>query len=166
MGHGLRKFLFRMLSPLLPSVQSSPQSDDYVKCGCNLRMIGLAVKMYAGDNDGVFPDRLVQLRRYVCHSPGLFTCPKSGNKPGPFATVDEWTDYVYIPGLTASSAENAVLAYCPAKHHEGEGGNVLFADGHVEWFDSESCNNDGMSFSEVTLPVQEQEDVAHVGVKK
>jgi prepilin-type processing-associated H-X9-DG protein len=121
-------------------------------------MIGLAIKIYADDHGKVFPDNLVQVRRYVHHSVGLFTCPTSGNEPGPFETVDKWTDYVYLQGLTESSAEDAILAYCPAKNHDGEGGNILFADGHVEWFDSEEYDDDGLSFDKVIAKAGEERE--------
>jgi prepilin-type processing-associated H-X9-DG protein len=48
---------------------------------------------------------------------------------------------------TESVHPSTVLMYCPAKNHKGDGGNVLFADGHVEWVNSENTKLDGMDTS-------------------
>ena len=118
-----------------------------VACANNLKQIGLAVHVYAGDHDNLFPDKLRQVTQYVGSQPQLFVCSESGNEPESIETVDEWTDYGYVSELTTTSAPNSILAYCHPKNHKGQGGNVLFADGHVEWFNSQKDRLDEMQTS-------------------
>ena len=48
--------------------------------------------------------------------------------------VMDWTDYVYLPGVSTASAPCRVVAFLPPGSHEKTTGTVvLFADGHVEW---------------------------------
>ncbi|HEX3357144.1 MAG TPA: H-X9-DG-CTERM domain-containing protein, partial [Tepidisphaeraceae bacterium] len=43
--------------------------------------------------------------------------------------------YVYVaPSLNSGNLLNAVLLYEPLTNHNRDGCNVLFADGHVEFF--------------------------------
>jgi hypothetical protein len=120
-----------------------------VTCANNLKQIGITVNMYAGDHDNLFPDKLRQVTQYVGYQPQLFVCSESRNKPESIETVDKWTDYVYISGLTATSSPNAVLAYCQPKNHKGEGGNVLSVDGHIEWFNAKGNASGEPSFDDV-----------------
>ena len=41
---------------LLPALSKAKQKAIQVKCNSNLRQLGLAISMYANDNDGKFPD--------------------------------------------------------------------------------------------------------------
>jgi len=42
-------------------------------------------------------------------------------------------DYVYVPGLQAVVPVDWILAYEDPANHNGEGGNVLYVDSHVEF---------------------------------
>ena len=130
---------------IFPSVfrYSSKAHHLGVACAGNLKNIGLGLRMYAGDHDEIYPGKLVDAGRYLAYQPAVFICPSSGTSTGSFGTVDEWTDYVYVKGLAESAPPNTVLMYCSAENHGGEGGNVLFTDGHVEWFDSKRTEGDG-----------------------
>jgi prepilin-type N-terminal cleavage/methylation domain-containing protein len=44
-----------LISILLPSLNRARETANRVKCGNNLRQIGLALKLYANENRGVFP---------------------------------------------------------------------------------------------------------------
>ena len=105
--------------------------------------------MYAGEHGEIYPERLTDIGKYLGFQPALFRCFGSGNEPGKFDTVDEWTDYVYVPGLPESVHPSTVLMYCPAKNHKDDGGNVLFADGHVEWFNAKGNASGEPSFEDV-----------------
>ncbi len=110
------------------------------KIACRNKMIsyGCGFLMYAGDHGGRFPPHVASSTRYVAQQPLLFICPASGHKPGEsFDDFDAWSDYVYIPGCTDASPPGTVVAYCRPENHRGRGGNILFRDGHAEWFWSE-----------------------------
>ena len=166
MGKGVRRWLIGLgclvllgiVAAFILPMLAQPRCHR-IPCPNNLKQIGLGLKMYAGNHKGRYPDKLVELSRYVGHQSSLLFCPISGSKPGPIETVDEWTDYVYVSGLSETNAPDTVLMYCPAKNHRGAGGNVLFADGHVEWFNSKHSKDfveDESSFEDMIGSIGEQ----------
>ena len=48
-----------------------------------------------------------------------------------------------MSGLNADSPPDAVLLYDRKENHNGEGRNVLFVDGHVEWMSEEEFRKKG-----------------------
>lgn len=132
-----------VLSLLLPAILSARERSVRISCANNLKCVGFGIKMYAGDHENAYPDRLSKISRYLAHQSVLFCCPSSGNESGTFETVDEWTDYAYISGLNETNAPSEILMYCHPKNHEGKGANILFLDGHVEWFRSEGKTGGG-----------------------
>ena len=146
-GIGLVLAVLLVVALCIPAISTSLKRARRITCSNYLKQIGFGIKMYAGEHGEIYPVRLREVSEYMAHQSGPFCCPNSGNEPGTFETVDEWTDYVYVPGLPESVPPETVLMYCPAKNHEGDGGNVLFADGHVEWFNSEIAERDGMESS-------------------
>jgi hypothetical protein len=103
----------------------------------NLKQIGLACLMYAQEHDGEFPMDLRPLTKYIGGEKNrrLFLSSWSTTAPGPMSNVMEWTDFVYIPGATTSSPAERVVAYQPPGQYPELGANILFREGHVEWFD-------------------------------
>ncbi|HOM53424.1 MAG TPA: hypothetical protein PLE87_19355 [Phycisphaerae bacterium] len=91
----------------------------------NLHQIGLAVQMYAAQNDGKLP-------------PDLATLQKTGILPesvlkSPLAPDDEEA-YIYVgDGLTTDAGPHLPIAYEDPDLHGGYMTNVLFLDGHVEF---------------------------------
>lgn len=76
-----------------------------------------------------FPDSLAKLKSSV--DPRLFVCPGTGSRPGQFAVVDDWTDYVYVGGGSDMGVVDAALVISPPENHEGRCGYVLFSGGTV-----------------------------------
>ena len=79
-------------------------------------------------------------------TPQVFVCPAGNNdipaavragKPEDAAKwVNEHSDYVYLGGKMkagAAGAENMILVHERLENHEGQGINIAFGDGHVEW---------------------------------
>jgi len=120
---------------ILPTVVSiyfphSPKNS----CLNNLKLIGLACRMYSPNQKEAFPPSFLAMREYVgSNNVSLFVCPSSKHKPGTFDTVDLWADYVLVTNLTEASSPDTVLAYCKPGNHGGSGINVVFVDDHVEW---------------------------------
>jgi len=124
-----------------------------------MKQIGLGLKMYAGDHRERYPEKLADTGRYLAYKSQMFACPGSGNRAGDIKTVDEWTDYVYLSGLSESVPPDTILMYCPPKNHEWEFGNILFADGHVEAFESvasKGYSDKVSSFEDIIRTIGEQ----------
>ena len=105
--------------------------EHRVACMAHLSQIGKAMKMYAMDHNDEYPSSLSALTNYA-DNPRLYACPGSGTVPGSMATVDQWSDYVLVTGLTERSAGSLVHAYCKVDSHRGVRGRyVLLVDGAV-----------------------------------
>jgi hypothetical protein len=60
----------------------------------------------------------------------LFVCPGTGTQPGPTATIEEWSDYIYIGGVWDGVPDCAVLI-SPPENHDGKSGYVVCVDGRI-----------------------------------
>lgn len=136
-----------------------------VSCQVNLKHIGYGLRMYAREHRDRFPPKLGTLGKYVSYQSSLFVCPSeiigigSGNEPGSFETVDEWTDYSYlrISKSYKRIPPDTVLVYCDPKNHRGIGANVLIVGGQVHWFNTKKhCGEGEISFEEVIGKAREQ----------
>ncbi len=101
-----------------PSPSSSTQSTDTYTSN-NLVQIHLLLR---GGNS---------FKLFTPLDPGLFVCPGTGSKPGLMGEIEEWTDYIYIGGLTDNALQNAAQIISPPENHNGKYGYVLFVDGSV-----------------------------------
>jgi prepilin-type processing-associated H-X9-DG protein len=129
------------LSILLPSLSRARETANRVKSGSNLRQIGMGVMLYANENNGACPPDLGTILKTQDLNAGAFVAPQSG-KPVPPGTPDQlagWVnqnaDYVYLgKGKKMSDLRpDQPLAYEKFELGRGQGVNVLFGDGHVEW---------------------------------
>ena len=117
-----------------------------VKCASNLRQLGYAILLHAKENGGRFPHTLEQILLSQDITSEIYVCPSSNTDRAPGKTAEEQfahlhrhNDYVYHGrGLTTATPNAATrpIACEPLVNHRGDGMNILFADGHVEWFDS------------------------------
>lgn len=128
---------------LLPAVNPPHSQAPRVKCSSNMRQIGLAMIMYANQHNGKFPDSLHEILETQDITPGVFVCPSSNEVRAMGATARAELDdfdrpgrcsYIYLgKGLTDQCDFGTAVLYEPPSIHHG-GMNVLFADGHVEFF--------------------------------
>ena len=129
------------------ALQRSFEMAHRVKCGSNLRQIGMAIVMYANENRGAMPPRLEEVLLTQDITPEVMICPSSSDTPIPMGYTQQTSlnlqpgghlSYVYLPsrGFNAAAyrigADRLVLVYEPLGHHK-VGFNALFADGHVEF---------------------------------
>lgn len=114
-------------SIMLPSLARARELSKRTVCMANMRGIGQALYIYAQD-DGRFPPNLEALVEAKTSTMRQFHCPSSDADE-----EDIHACYEYIPGITTSSDPTLVVLYEINNPHQGEGGNVLFQDGHVEF---------------------------------
>ena len=125
-----------LLGLLLPDLSKShrPRARR-VNCAGNLKQIGLALIIYAGDDrvDGYFPDgggfRRLHEGRYLTNGK-VYSCPSS-EKPN---TLADESNYVYLgSGLKDTNAQSTkvILAHDRIGNH-ANWVNCLYLDGHVK----------------------------------
>ena len=112
-----------LIAILLPALSRARELSKRTVCAANIRMIGAGMYAYAQtDPNGAFPDDINKLLNAGFVSGAHFECPSM--PPGHKC-------YFYVPGRTEHSGPNEVLMYEDPNNHMGEGGNVLYQDGHV-----------------------------------
>lgn len=119
------------------------EGANRVKCASNLRQIGHAIMLYANENQGRYPDHFEAILLTQDITSELFVCPSSNEERAAGDTAKEIASrlshghcsYVYHGrGLTTAAPATRPIACEPLANHQGAGINILFADGHVEWF--------------------------------
>src|ERR1035438_2702642 len=73
-----------LASMLLPALARAKEAANRIKCANNLKQVGLALRMYADDNDGLFPPRTNGWRGPMCSAarPGVpLVRPQSPTAP-------------------------------------------------------------------------------------
>ncbi|MCH8968537.1 MAG: DUF4190 domain-containing protein [Planctomycetes bacterium] len=114
-----------MISILLPSLSQARELAKRTVCGVNLRAMDASLRSYVEEHDQEPPDISVLIDANSIGSKGL-------NCPSVDRVISQTPPYIWIRGADCTNAENVVL-YEPLQNHRGEGGNVLFCDGHVEF---------------------------------
>lgn len=133
-----------MISILLPSLNRARETANRVKCGSNLRQIGQGCLLYANENNGKYPPDLGTLLKSEDLTLNVFICPDSGTQPPPelhgqkaeeqAAWVNQNADYVYLgAGKNNTVAADYIIAYEKLHLHTGQGVNILYGDGHVDF---------------------------------
>lgn len=142
---------------LLPALAQARERARRTSCMSNLKQIGVGFKLYSADFREAFPSAFTNLGNYVgSNSVQVFRCPSAApnnNTPASVTAMDgTWASYKMRAGMSEGDSPSAVLACdkgatneysttAPAAdlfsyNHKGEGGNLLFVDGHVEWYNS------------------------------
>ena len=129
--------LFLIVAGIIPP-HPRPQDDVYKRlvCGANLKGLGTSVKIYFAEYEGISDNPFQTMLDAGEITPMQLICPSSG-KTLTDVRADPYACYVLVPGMTQVMAtgvgdDSEVVAY-ERDHHAGQGGNVLYADGHVEF---------------------------------
>ena len=111
---------------LIPAIMNARRQAKRAMCASQLKMVGLALHMYAGDYQERFPESLEELSELgYLPAEEILQCPaRKDRAPGEI-------DYVYVKGLSPGSRPNEPVAFDRRGNHR-DGRNVLFVDGHVE----------------------------------
>jgi prepilin-type processing-associated H-X9-DG protein len=139
-----------VISILLPSQNGSAPSRRVI-CQSNLRQIGQAILLYSDDNGGKYPNDLGALLTIEGFTTNILNCPSSNDTPATGATTQAvesnltaggHLSYIYLgKGMNAKTiSADTVVAYEPLSNHGGDGSNMLFGDGHVEFIDAKNVN--------------------------
>lgn len=134
---------------MLPQLGPHPERANRIKCLSNLRQIGHSIALYRQDYQ-VWPQTLAQILIGGDLNPEMFTCPSSSAERAPGTTPQEAArsltnpkhcSYIYFPPPADAGDMDAetVLAMERMENHESQGMNILFGDGHTEWFDAKSA---------------------------
>ena len=104
------------------STDISPTEAALLRAAClnNLRQIAVAYQEYVAKHDGKCPKTFDDLRVYGV-TDQVLQCPAAGGTAIPSYQL-----------LCGTNAADVILRESPA-NHRGEGGNVAYGDGHVEW---------------------------------
>jgi prepilin-type processing-associated H-X9-DG protein len=124
-----------MISILLPSLNRARETANRVKCASNMRQVGQAILLYSNENRGAYPPDIDAILRTQDITAGEFVCPSDSNAPATPAAGGPYS-FVYAgPNLTTRTATaDTIVLYEPLTNHNNDGGNILFGDGHVEFF--------------------------------
>jgi prepilin-type N-terminal cleavage/methylation domain-containing protein len=137
-----------LASMLLPALARAKEAANRIKCVNNLKQLELAVKLYADDNDGLYPPRTRTFRwpTYLLEyyrSTNLLICPtdalrgppltdKAGTTPADRANrsymINGWNDYFSDALTNAHSMKETAVLYPTDTCMYGEKKNYPDAD--------------------------------------
>jgi prepilin-type processing-associated H-X9-DG protein len=133
------------LGLLMPAVSKARGAAERVKSSSNLRQIGQGILLYANENNGKAPPDLGTILKDEDLGPEAFIAPQTGKTVPPnlrdmtkdqqAAWVRENSDYVYLgKGKRVFDMKpDEPVAHEKFEVGRGQGINILYGDGHVEW---------------------------------
>ncbi len=140
-----------LASIMLPSLNRSRETANRVKCASNMRQIGQATLLYCNENRQRMPGDQGILLKTQDLGVEVFLCPSSmndipaeargGNVDKMAAWVNENSSYVWLApaGISANINPETVILHEQFDNHDGDGMNLLFGDGHVEFMRMEQA---------------------------
>jgi hypothetical protein len=112
------------------------QEAERIQCVNNLKQLGLAMRVWAGDNDGKYPTSLVVMSNEL-NTVKILLCPSDTARKD-YSTLsfgqfqDNMTSYQYLAKPDDQEFPECITAYCPIHH------NYLLADGSVQQINPEN----------------------------
>jgi hypothetical protein len=127
-------------------VRRAGRASNQTLCVHNLKMLASALKIYAQDHGGKYPDRISELVPQYITNVSFLVCPEQGHTyqktheaPYPLTLqtppeqIDALSSYRLLPGRSVRDAVDMVAAYEVGDNHFGKGRSVLYMDGHGAW---------------------------------
>jgi hypothetical protein len=98
------------------------------KCASHLNQIGVALRIYASENDGHLPSQLET----------LVACDLlKADRLRPIAPLEP---FVYSPPEIQTGAPDDILVHEPVANHRSRGTHILRRDGSIEWISAASAH--------------------------
>jgi prepilin-type processing-associated H-X9-DG protein len=116
----------------VPSMSAAEDAADRVTSASNLRQVGQALLLYSNENKGKAAPDLATLTKTQELSQEALKSPFGPAKDGKDIVLVNYGDGKLNPMNRPNGAE-LVVAYDQAALEQGEGTNVLYGDGHVDW---------------------------------
>lgn len=122
---------------MLPALAKAKERAQQVACVNNLKQIGLAARLYATDNNGLFPRDLLSLSNEL-GSPLVLTCPADHSR----GRASTWAEasvanvsYEFLtPGAKEADVLNQPAFRCPIHNNVGYGdGSVQMGGPRQRW---------------------------------
>ena len=141
-----------LLIALMPALAKVKVKAYRIVCGCNLNALGKSMMLYNNDYQGKFPtpEKWCDLTgEYTCGEGKFFRCRGADEGPCNYAMNEN------IEKLEKNAPADMVLLFeteggwnqvggrelVITANHEGDGCNVLFCDGHVEFVRSQDIDD-------------------------
>lgn len=142
-----------LIALVSPGILAAKRRANVVQCRGNLRQLGLAVRLYADDNDGLMPalqqvapvatgpSRLSNLlRQYVGTDVAVFHCREDKRSSSRLGDSYEWNPALHgrlSDPRSGATATRQVLDKAMIYDREAWHGfrNAVFTDGHVDKLD-------------------------------
>jgi predicted Zn finger-like uncharacterized protein len=130
-----------LVTYILPTIKQHQESSAQARCHDHLQKIATAMRAYADNSDGHFPDRLESILATQQLTADALICPATGDTVSPGKTPQEQlanlhngphVSYMYAGNeLTTDSLPECVLLYEELDRHE-PGMWVVFVDGRIQ----------------------------------
>lgn len=133
-----------MIGILMPALARTRQLAFRMTCGTNLSGLGNAMLLYANDHENKFPtpsqwcdllieDAAVDPRIFQCKGAGEGACHYAMNEHVADLGTNAPADMVLLFETQAGWNQVGDADILTTDNHQGDGCNVLFVDGHVEF---------------------------------
>lgn len=96
-------------------------------CASNMMAVWWLLRQWQGDGID-FPRDLSAVVSTT--NSAYFLCPGVAREPGPIAAVNDWTDFIYVGGMSSTDPQVAILL-SPPEDHGGNFGIVVWEGGYV-----------------------------------
>jgi prepilin-type processing-associated H-X9-DG protein len=149
----LLPFISILMAILMPALFNARQFAFRAVCGTNLNGIGIAMNLYANENNGKFPtpakwcDILsndpklgIIPKMFICKGAEQGPCDYAMNKNLENLGRNTPADMVLLFDSTPGWNQSGGPEMLSTENHLGRGCNILFADGHVEWVKKENLH--------------------------
>ncbi|MDP2929902.1 MAG: type II secretion system protein [Candidatus Omnitrophota bacterium] len=113
---------------LTPFVNKMRQRSNVIRCSENIRLLSLALHMYAADHNDEFAPDLGSLYPEYIKEEKIFDCPAVSG-----VGTAEKCGYEYAAGLSEASPSTAVIIYDRDGNHGSLGRNLVRVNGSVGW---------------------------------